>query len=181
MSINEHRKAIDALDRQIVGLINERAGHAQAIGRAKAGQAAEVFAPGREQQVFDRLSTANPGPLPDTAIWAALYIVPLGAAALFQLRGALWTMAVVTVLYTVREVYGHLAFDNELLPVSISFRMGVGFIIAAFAGAMASGLVSRLRELAGLNRITQTVADERELSRALEAVTAEMLAASGQL
>jgi GAF domain-containing protein len=113
---------------------------------------------------------------PDTAIWATLYIVPLGAAALFQLRGALWTMAAVTVLYVVREVYGHAAFDNELLPVSISFRMGVGFIISGFAGAMASGLVSRLRELGALNRITRTVADERELHRALEAVTSEMLA-----
>ncbi len=113
---------------------------------------------------------------PETAIWATLYIVPLGAAALFQLRGALWTMAAVTVLYAVREVYGNLAFDNELLPVSISFRMGVGFIISGFAGAMASGLVSRLRELGALNRITRTVADERELHRALEAVTAEMFA-----
>ena len=113
---------------------------------------------------------------PDTAIWATLYIVPLGAAALFQLRGALWTMAAVTVLYAGREVYGHLAFDNELLPVSISFRMGVGFIISGFAGAMASGLVSRLRELGALNRITRTVADERELSRALDAVTSEMFA-----
>jgi GAF domain-containing protein len=112
---------------------------------------------------------------PDTAIWATLYIVPLGAAALFQLRGALWTMAAVTVLYAVREVYGHVAFDNELLPVSITFRMGVGFIISGFAGAMASGLVSRLRELGALNRITRTVADERELHRALDAVTSEML------
>lgn len=112
---------------------------------------------------------------PDTAIWAALYIVPLDAAALFQLRGALWTMAAITVLYAVREVYGNLAFDNELLPVSISFRMGVGFIIASFAGAMASGLESRLRELRGLNRITQTVADERELHRALRAVTSELI------
>ncbi|HWI04053.1 MAG TPA: GAF domain-containing protein, partial [Acidimicrobiales bacterium] len=112
---------------------------------------------------------------PETAIWAVLYIVPLGSAVLFLLRGALWTMAVITVLYAVREVYGHLAFDNELLPVSISFRMGVGFIIAAFAGAMASGLESRLRELRGLNRITQTVADERELHRALRAVTRELL------
>ncbi|MGI9120414.1 MAG: hypothetical protein ACR2G7_09910 [Acidimicrobiales bacterium] len=32
---------------------------------------------------------------PETAIWAVLYIIPLGAAALFQLRGALWTMAAV--------------------------------------------------------------------------------------
>jgi GAF domain-containing protein len=59
--------------------------------------------------------------------------------------------------------------------VSISFRMGVGFIISGFAGAMASGLVSRLRELGALNRITRTVADERELFGALDAVTQEML------
>ncbi|CAN5170163.1 hypothetical protein BH18ACT4_BH18ACT4_02660 [soil metagenome] len=112
---------------------------------------------------------------PDTAIWAVLYIVPLGAAALFQLRGALWTMLAVTVLYALREVYGHTAFGNDLLPVSISFRMGVGFVISAFAGAMASGLVSRLGELGLLNRITQTVADERDLHRALQAVSREML------
>lgn len=112
---------------------------------------------------------------PDTAIWAVLYIVPLGAAALFQLRGALWTMAVVTVAYTVRELYGQAVFGHELLVVSISFRMGVGFIIAAFAGAMASGLVSRLTELRVLNRITRTVADERDLQRALDAVAKEML------
>lgn len=112
---------------------------------------------------------------PDTAIWAALYIVPLGAAALFQLRGALWAMVAITVAYSVREVYGHVAFGHELLVVSISFRMGVGFIIAAFAGAMASGLVSRLGELRVLNRITRTVADERDLRRALDAVAADML------
>ena len=112
---------------------------------------------------------------PDTAIWSVLYIVPLGAAALFQLRGALWTMAAVTVAYTLREIYGHAVFGHELLVVSISFRMGVGFIIAAFAGAMASGLVSRLSELRLLNRITRTVADERDLQRALDAVADDML------
>ena len=112
---------------------------------------------------------------PDTAIWAILYILPLGAAALFQLRGALWTMAAVTVAYTLREIMGHAVYDNELLPVSITFRMGVGFIIAGFAGAMASGLVSRLGELRVLNRITQTVAGERDLQSALDIVSTEIL------
>ena len=32
MSIHDHRKAIDDLDRRIVELINERARHAQEIG-----------------------------------------------------------------------------------------------------------------------------------------------------
>lgn len=111
----------------------------------------------------------------DTAIWAVLYIIPLGAAALFQLRGALWTMGAVTVAYALREVWGNAEYGNELLPVSISFRMGVGFVIAGFAGAMASGLVSRLGELRVLNRITQTVAGERDLQAALAVVAEETL------
>lgn len=70
MNIDDHRKAIDELDQRIVTLISERASHAQAIGRAKAAQAAEAFAPAREQQVFDRLQAINPGPLPDGALHA---------------------------------------------------------------------------------------------------------------
>jgi chorismate mutase/prephenate dehydratase len=70
MNIDDHRRAIDDLDRRIVELISERAGHAQAIGQAKAEQAAEAFAPARERQVFDRLSAVNPGPLPDAAFRA---------------------------------------------------------------------------------------------------------------
>jgi chorismate mutase / prephenate dehydratase len=70
MNINEHRKAIDDLDRRIVELINERARHAQEIGRSKAAQSAEAFAPAREQEVFDRLAAANAGPLPGSALRA---------------------------------------------------------------------------------------------------------------
>ena len=37
--IARHRAAIDALDLQLVQLLNQRAGHAQAIGHAKGGAA----------------------------------------------------------------------------------------------------------------------------------------------
>ena len=78
---------------------------------------------------------------PETAIWAVIYILPLEGAIRFQRRGALLTMAGAAVAYTVREVYGQVVYDVELLPTSISFRMGIGFIIAGVAGAMASALV----------------------------------------
>ena len=68
MNIKDHRQAIDDLDRRIVELISERARHAQAIGRAKAEQSTEAFAPAREEQVFDRVKAVNPGPLPNAAI-----------------------------------------------------------------------------------------------------------------
>src|ERR1044071_1772631 len=70
MSIDDHRKAIDDLDQRIVALLSERAGHAQAIGSVKAKQSAAAFAPSREQQVLDRLSALNPGPLPDRSLHA---------------------------------------------------------------------------------------------------------------
>ena len=70
--IARHRERIDALDRQLVQLLNERASAALAIGRVKAVSGAPVFAPHREEEVFRRIQSANGGPLPDTslrAIW----------------------------------------------------------------------------------------------------------------
>jgi chorismate mutase/prephenate dehydratase len=82
MNINAHRKAIDELDRRIVELINQRARHAQEIGRTKAAQSAEAFAPAREQEVFDRLAAANAGPLPDSALRAIYHEIISGCRAL---------------------------------------------------------------------------------------------------
>jgi len=104
---------------------------------------------------------------PDTAIWALLYILPLEGAIRFGLRGALMTMAIVAAVYAVREVFGAAAYGNAVLATSISFRMGVGFIIAAVAGAMASNLV--------------TERDQVERARAeLEAYATELAAANAE-
>jgi chorismate mutase / prephenate dehydratase len=78
MNINDHRTAIDDLDQRIVALISERAQHAREIGRTKAAQAAEAFAPAREHEVFARLAAINPGPLPDAAL-RAIYIEIISA------------------------------------------------------------------------------------------------------
>src|SRR5207253_4852160 len=51
-------------------LLSERAQHASEIGRTKAAQSAEAFAPAREQEVFHRLTALQPGPLPDAALHA---------------------------------------------------------------------------------------------------------------
>jgi signal transduction histidine kinase len=79
---------------------------------------------------------------PDTAMFALVYVLPLEGAVRFRLRGALVTMAVAAGLYSLRELFGALVYGNDLLLASISFRMGIGFIIAAVAGAMAGALVS---------------------------------------
>ncbi|MGH2721199.1 MAG: PAS domain-containing sensor histidine kinase [Actinomycetota bacterium] len=82
----------------------------------------------------------------ETAIWAVTYLLPLEGAVRFQLRGAMATMGIVAVVYAVREVYGTLVYGNEFLPMSISFRMGIGFLIAAVAGSMATSLVRDRRQ-----------------------------------
>ena len=101
----------------------------------------------------------------DTAMWAVIYILPLEGAIKFGLRGSLLTMGAATLAYAAREVYGLAVYDNPLLATSISFRMGIGFIIAWVAGAMASSLV---RDREHLERAKTAV--ERSAADLAEAV-----------
>jgi chorismate mutase / prephenate dehydratase len=73
------RRRIDALDRRIVRLLNERAELARDVGRAKvaAGRRA-VRDPEREREVLLRVSIANDGPTPQAdllAIFKRLFAV----------------------------------------------------------------------------------------------------------
>ena len=56
------RAGIDAIDEQMLQLLNARAEKAQAIGRLKKGVA---YRPDREAQVLRRIKEINPGPLSD--------------------------------------------------------------------------------------------------------------------
>lgn len=57
------RVQIDALDRQLLTLLNQRAELAQHVGEIKKREGSPVFRPEREAQVIDGLKAANPGPL----------------------------------------------------------------------------------------------------------------------
>ncbi len=58
--LSELRDRIDALDTELLRLLNERAKLAQAVGHIKDGQ---IYRAEREAQVLRRLCTENPGPL----------------------------------------------------------------------------------------------------------------------
>ena len=60
-SIKALRDRIDAIDEQLLQLVNQRAQLARDIGELKGG--GPVYRPEREAQVIGRLRTANPGPL----------------------------------------------------------------------------------------------------------------------
>jgi len=65
MEIEDWRRKIDELDRQIVALISERAEAAQAIGRLKRSTSMPIYEPNRERVIFENVRAANRGPLPD--------------------------------------------------------------------------------------------------------------------
>ena len=76
----------------------------------------------------------------DTQIWAILVIAPLEGAIMFQLTGAVSAWAAITILYAARDMWASERWGNELLWNSISFRMGIGGIVAIVAGLMARDL-----------------------------------------
>jgi chorismate mutase/prephenate dehydratase len=63
MSLQEHRKAIDRLDKRIVELLNERTQHVLEIGALKTKAGEEIYAPHRELAVLERIAKLNNGPI----------------------------------------------------------------------------------------------------------------------
>jgi chorismate mutase len=67
-SIEDWRRKIDEIDEQLVRLLNERSRCAVEVGKLKRGTHAPLYQPDREREILERVTRANPGPLPDTAI-----------------------------------------------------------------------------------------------------------------
>lgn len=57
------RERIDAIDRRLVELLNERTVIVEEIGRVKQAANLAIYEPKRETQVFDNITSHNQGPL----------------------------------------------------------------------------------------------------------------------
>ena len=116
----------------------------------------------------------------DTAMWAVIYILPLEGAIKFAMRGALLTMGAATVAYTLRELYGEAVYSTPFLATSVSFRMGIGFIIAGVAGAMAASLIRDREQLEqakdAVERAAEKLALVNDQLRAATAVKDDFIA-----
>jgi chorismate mutase/prephenate dehydratase len=62
------RTQIDGIDRELLGLLNRRAGVATTIGELKRAEGSPAFRPEREAAVIDALKRANAGPLPSDSV-----------------------------------------------------------------------------------------------------------------
>ncbi len=63
MDIADWRKKIDAIDQEVLRLLNERARAAHAIGIVKQSTHAAIYEPERERAIFAKLHENNHGPL----------------------------------------------------------------------------------------------------------------------
>ena len=76
------RGKIDALDRQIVDLLNARARVVVDIGKAKQADGTAIYAPDREHRVLERIASHNDGPLPQKTLLAIYRELMSGSFAL---------------------------------------------------------------------------------------------------
>jgi chorismate mutase len=65
MTLEELRKQIDELDRQLVALLSQRAEAALEAGRLKVATSLPIYEPAREKLIYENVRAANQGPLPD--------------------------------------------------------------------------------------------------------------------
>lgn len=68
MDIASLREKIDAIDVQLVELLNRRGEYAREIGHLKAQVQAPIYEPRRELDVLKNVMAANRGPLSDVAL-----------------------------------------------------------------------------------------------------------------
>jgi chorismate mutase/prephenate dehydratase len=84
MTLSQLRRQIDALDRRLVGLLNQRAVLARSIGLLKARGGMGVFSPEREEQVLGQVKKANRGPLSDETVQTIYREILSGSRALLR-------------------------------------------------------------------------------------------------
>jgi len=68
LSIERWRKEIDAIDEQLVRLLNERSKCAIELGRIKRESGLPIYSPDREKDVIQHVTGVNRGPLDAAAM-----------------------------------------------------------------------------------------------------------------
>ena len=67
-SIDRYRQEIDEIDSEMLRMLNRRASCALSIGEIKKKNNLPIHVPEREEQVLQRLTTLNEGPVPAQSV-----------------------------------------------------------------------------------------------------------------
>lgn len=68
MDISDWRDKIDQIDRELVALLNRRAGCVLEIAKLKRKLGLPIYEPQREEEIFRNIAAANGGPLDPSAL-----------------------------------------------------------------------------------------------------------------
>jgi len=153
--LTDLRKQIDAIDAELVALVNRRAEVVVRVGQTKQTTGEAVYAPDRERQVLQRIDSLNAGPLPSKtlkAIWRELmsgsfalekplrvgYLGPEGSfshmAAMRKFGASIEYIPVADIRAVFNEVHrGHV--NLGLVPIENSVGGGVIDTLDAFVEA----------------------------------------------
>src|SRR5579862_4254211 len=82
MELGPLREKIDALDRKLVEIVNERLALAAEIGRIKRSTGGEIYVPEREDAVLRKIVAQNQGPIKNEALRAIYREIMSAAIAL---------------------------------------------------------------------------------------------------
>lgn len=74
-TIDDWRRQIDAIDADLLGLLNKRAEIVREVSMLKQQQNAPVCVPEREQELMGSLCRSNAGPLDDQAVIAIFKVI----------------------------------------------------------------------------------------------------------
>src|SRR5258705_2380792 len=156
-SLEDLRRQIDALDDQIVPLLNARAQIVVQIGKLKQQSGVPIYAPDREKAVLEKVRTINKGPLANRCLEAVYrelmsgsfalekplrigFLGPEGpfshAAAVRKFGSSVEYLPMADILSVFEEVVrGHI--DYGLVPVENSIGGGVVDTLDAFLNSSA--------------------------------------------
>jgi chorismate mutase / prephenate dehydratase len=146
------RKQIDALDKQIVEALNQRARVVVQIGELKRNGQWPIYAPDREQRVLEQIRQYNQGPLPEAclmAIWRELmsgsfalerplrigYLGPAGSFSHLAARRKFGASVEYDAVDSIAAVFEEIArghIDLGLVPIENSSAGGIGETHDAF-------------------------------------------------
>ena len=84
MDLQDLRVRIDAIDRQIVHLLNERYEVVKKVGEWKRERGQPLYVPEREKALLEKLESINEGPMPDSTLRAVYREIMSGALRLVR-------------------------------------------------------------------------------------------------
>lgn len=143
------RVKIDALDKKLVLLLNDRAELVVEVGRLKRAARLPIYAPHREAEVLDKVTKANAGPLPNRALEGVYRELMSGSFSLQQpLRiGFLGPLGSYSHLAAVRHFGSSVAFEDlhEIDGVFTEVSRGhVNYGLVPIENSIGGGIVETL-------------------------------------